>query len=513
MHRRNKEDKKGRSDSGKSSEPNFQELSRAHGAEHYASKRKSHGARRVLKVVLITVLAVAASGTIAVAAYIHSINSKLSSGVDSSLRDTLTETSYNEPFYMLLLGTDKDAEREEGEYGTSDSAYRSDTIILARIDPSNKKVTLISIPRDTMVDMGENGTQKINAAYSIGGAAYVTQVVSKLAGVSISHYAEVDMDGFASIVDKVGGVTVNLPVAVSDPNYTGLDLPAGEQTLDGTTAALLCRARHAYDNYGGGDFYRAANQRMVIGAIIKKVLASDPVTMASTVSTMASYVTTDMDVASIVSLATQFSGMDVDNDVYSGQLPTTSEYVNNTWYEVVNTSEWEQIMKRVDAGETPYTDSSQDTTDGVAGSVGKSYDSSSSDGSDSSSSSSTSETYSGTVVVLNAGAADGSATSASNSLASMGFTATPKTGGYVTQTSTVIYNGSDAQTKAQAAADKLGITSVQANDGSYSTGADIIVVLGSGWSSSGPGSASSGSGSSGSGSGSGSGYGSYSSGN
>ena len=156
---------------------------------------------------------------------------------------------------------------------------------------------------------------------------------------------------------------------------------------------------------------------MVIGAIIKKVLASDPVTMASTVSTMASYVTTDMDVASIVSLATQFSGMDVDNDVYSGQLPTTSEYVNNTWYEVVNTSEWEEIMKRVDAGETPYTDSSQDTTGGVAGSVGKSYDSSSSDGSDSSSdssstSSSTSETYSGTVVVLNAGAADGSATSA-----------------------------------------------------------------------------------------------------
>ena len=82
-----------------------------------------------------------------------------------------------------------------------------------------------------------------------------------------------------------------------------------------------------------------------------------------------------------------------------------------------------------------------------------------------------------------------------------------------TQTSTVIYNGTDAKDKAQAVADKLGISNVQANDGSYSTGADIIVVLGSGWSSSGSGSTSSGSGSSGSGSGSGSGYGSYSSGN
>ena len=82
---------------------------------------------------------------------------------------------------MLLLGTD-------GRPG--ESSYRSDTIMLARVDPVSKKVTLVSIPRDTMVTI--NGKrQKINAAHAIGGAEGVTKAISTLCGVDISHYAEV----------------------------------------------------------------------------------------------------------------------------------------------------------------------------------------------------------------------------------------------------------------------------------------------------------------------------------
>ena len=148
--------------------------SRADGVGYYVSKRKqAKRSHRVLKVVVISLVAVLAVAGAAFAWYVNNINSKLSEGIDSSLLNQLVApTKTDDPFYMLLLGVDQDEERTE-EWGADQSNYRTDSIILARIDPPNKKVTLISIPRDTMVDMGEHGTQKINAAYSFGGAAYM----------------------------------------------------------------------------------------------------------------------------------------------------------------------------------------------------------------------------------------------------------------------------------------------------------------------------------------------------
>jgi len=340
---------------------------------------------------------------------VSSINSRLSTGIDSSLRSTLSATSNGNPFYMLLLGIDKDEDRAEGtEYGSSDSAYRSDSIMLVRIDPTNKKVTLVSIHRDTLVDLGKNGEQKINAAYSIGGASYATQVIEEFAGVNISHYAEIDMDGMASVVDAVGGVDVDLPIAVKDPNYTGLDLEAGEQHLDGQTAALLCRARHAYDNYGDGDRYRAANQRIVIMAIVEKVLASDPTTIATTVSDLANMVNTDMDVNSIVSLATEMKDINVSTDIMTGMEPTTSTYKNDTWYEICDTDAWKTMMERVDQGLSPTEDGNDD--DMESNTAAELEDESSSDTSDSGSTSSESNESSS-----NAGTSSNSSGSTSSS--------------------------------------------------------------------------------------------------
>ncbi|MCC6102834.1 MAG: LCP family protein [Olegusella sp.] len=458
------------------------EYSHSNAARRYGSKRQGMKKHHVLRIVLITLASVAAACGVAVAAYIWHINNEISSGVDDDLRSTLTETSDQEPFYMLLLGIDKDEERADSSaYGQDSSAYRTDTIILARVDPTNKKVTLISIPRDLMIDMGSNGYQKINAAYSIGGASYTTQVVSELAGVSISHYAEIDMDGFGAVVDEIGGVTVDLPVAVSDPDYTGLELAAGEQTLDGTTAALLGRCRHGYDDYdSGGDFYREANQRMLIGAVIDKVMGSDAVTIASTISTLAGYVTTDMNVSDITSLATQFQGIDVDSDIYSGQCPTTSKYIDNTWYEICDTDAWKEIMERVDAGEAPYVDASQDATAGVASSVGISTNSSNASSSDETS---TDAVYTGNVSVLNASGVQGKASNAANELSSAGFTASAGNASSKTETTAVYYNG-DGKQKAEGVAKTLGlsVTPIE-NDGTYNTTVDVIVVLGSDYSS------------------------------
>ena len=141
------------------------------------------------------------------------------------------------------MGTDGSDDREASEEFAGDQ-FRSDSIMLTRIDPVNKKVTLVSLHRDTLVDMGEYGQNKLNAAHAIGGAAMSVKTVSELAGVPISHYAEINFDGFKDIVDALGGVEVDVPMTIDDADAGG-HLDEGLQTLNGDQALILCRSRHA----------------------------------------------------------------------------------------------------------------------------------------------------------------------------------------------------------------------------------------------------------------------------
>ena len=463
--------------------------SRAEGVEAYRQRRRKKGAGRVLRVLLVTVLVVLAGAGTAVGLWLADLNSRLADKnvVSDDLRQQLVAVEPQEPFYMLLLGVDKSEGRSE-EWGADTSNFRADTIILTRVDAPAQKVTLVSIPRDTLVDMDENGERKINDAYAIGGAAYMTKVVSEFADVDISHYAEVDFEQLTSIVDTIGGIEVTLPVAIHD-DYAVIDLPAGTQTIDGATALGLCRARHAYDDYGGGDFYRAANQRMVIGAIVKKVLQLDIATMAGTVSELANSVSTDFSATDILSLVAQFRSFDVDNNMFSGQTPTVSEYINNIWYEIPNQAAWEEMMARVEAGESPYSDASQDFTAGVAGSIGSGSNitegevDATSSGSEEDSEDVEPEVtpvYSGSVFVLNGAGISGLGASTADTLNYTGFYASSDNASSFGNTTTTIYYNGSAEGVAAGVAETLGLGSshIRANDGTYSTEYDVIVLLG-----------------------------------
>ena len=350
------------------------DISKYYDLGRYRDTNRKRNRKFILKVVAVSLISVIMLTGVAVALYVTDINTRLTRNVTDQLRQTLDHSEPGDPFYMLLLGIDKDQGRVEDteNYGADSHNYRSDSIMLCRIDPKNVKVTMVSIHRDTLIDMGEHGQQKINAAYSFGGAAYATQVVSEFAGVPISHYAEVDLDRFIAIVDTVGGVTVTLPVPVYDPEYTGLDLPAGEQTLNGLEAALLCRCRHGYDKYGDGDRYRAANQRMVFSEIIKKVMHSDPATIVASITQMADSVTTDLTLAQILDLAGQMQTIDVEKDIMTGMEPTEGVYIEGAgWYEQCIKSEWNTMMNRVNQGLPPYDETQFDETAGVAGAVGE----------------------------------------------------------------------------------------------------------------------------------------------
>lgn len=331
--------------------------------EYARARAKKKRRNKVLGVALAALAALVIGAGAAALAYVGVLNGKLTGDVGADLKGVLADAKApTEPFYILLMGVDKSQERAESAEYEGDN-FRSDSMILARVDPKDKKLTLISIVRDTYVDIEGYGKNKINAAHALGGPALTVKTVSKFAGVPISHYAEIDFDGFKAAVDALGGIEVDVPITIDD-EMAGGRVEAGPQTLNGDQALILCRSRHSYDDYGSGDYYRMANQRMVIGAIAKKILSSDVVTMANTINAMADYITTDMDVQTIVEVATEMRGMNADEDIYSAMNPTIPTYVNDVWYEYCDLDAWRMMMGRVDAGLPPYADDRRNLNDG-----------------------------------------------------------------------------------------------------------------------------------------------------
>ena len=324
-------------------------------------RRRGTGGGRIALRIAGGVLAAL---VIAVIGFVFSVSGQLNDGLDTTISSKLTPAVPGQPFYLLLVGTDKSADRVES--GSTGGTFRTDSIILARVDPIAAKLTLVSIERDTLVDLGDYGNQKINAAYVYGGGALLVETVSELAGVPIAHYAEIDFDSFIQVVDALGGIDVNVPIDIDD-DLANVHLAAGEQTINGAEALGLCRARHAYDAYGAGDYYRTANQRMVLGAILRKALSGNPVSLFATIDSVATSVTSDLTGIDILVLGIRFLGFDMNEDLYSGLEPTNSTYVNGTWYELLDTTAWQTMMSRVDQGLSPYADASADPTSGLAG--------------------------------------------------------------------------------------------------------------------------------------------------
>lgn len=294
--------------------------------------------------------------------FVFAVSIKMNLGVSLETRTKLSFTLPGQPYYMLLVGTDKSWDRVEA----GETTYRTDSIILARVDPLAAKLTLISIQRDTKVELEGYGTQKINAAYALGGAPMLIEAVSELADVPISMYSEIDFDSFVQVVDALGGIEVNVPIDINDED-AHVSLSAGEQTINGEEALGLCRARHAYDSYGSGDYYRTANQRMVLGAILKKGLSGNPFHLVSLIGAVSNSVNSTVTGFDILFLGLRFIGFDMDNNLMSGLEPTTPSYEGGVWYEIVDEDAWTTMLNRVDQGLAPYATEDEDPTAGVAG--------------------------------------------------------------------------------------------------------------------------------------------------
>lgn len=308
-------------------------------ARHRTQKVRHPWRVVVIVVVAVLVLLVAVPGLMAML-YARSLDSKMAMPEDekAQIEEALTPTEKTSaPFYALIIGSDN---RGGETYG------RSDSMMLARVDPENKRVDLISIPRDMQVSIN-GSTQKINAAYAFGGAPLMISTVSEFAGVPISHYMEVGFSGLETLVDRLGGITVNVPESFSGGNG-GVSLQAGEQTLNGEQALGFARERYQVQ---GGDFSRAQAQRIVLTAILKKILQQPVTQIPGLVEDLASSITTDMSVSDMLSLGMQFYGNEVTID--TAGCPSYAFSQDGVSYVGVEYTEWQDMMRRVDAGMGP----------------------------------------------------------------------------------------------------------------------------------------------------------------
>ncbi|MGH3568693.1 MAG: LCP family protein [Pseudonocardia sp.] len=174
----------------------------------------------------------------------------------------------------LIVGSDSRAgltAQEQRDLATGgDVGQRTDTIML--LHSGSGGATLVSLPRDSFVDIPGQGRGKLNAAYTFGGAELLVRSVEQATGLRIDHYAEIGFGGFVGAVDAVGGVELCAPEAIKD-RKAALDIEAGCQEMDGATALGYVRTRVT----AASDFDRVERQRAFLSALVSQ--ATSPTTL------------------------------------------------------------------------------------------------------------------------------------------------------------------------------------------------------------------------------------------
>jgi LCP family protein required for cell wall assembly len=318
--------------------------------------------RRRLAVSVLVLVAILVAGAVSAFAYVRGLEKKINRVTleDPELASMLQENVEppGDPFYILLMGSD----RRPGEKWA-----RSDTLIVARIDPKARKIQMISIPRDTRVMIPGRHLDKINAAPSWGGPKLAIQTVKEFTGLPISHYLSIDFQGFQSVVNAIGGVWFDVKERMYDADAPAWSrknavVEKGYQKLDGFHALVLVRSRH---QYADGDFSRMRNQQAFLKAFAKQALDFKNVFSApAIIQALSDNLDTDMTTSEMVSLVQQFKGLN-DGDIEAVTMPGSGAFIDGLSYVVANESKFDAMLARMRKG-LPLDPQASTTSTGTA---------------------------------------------------------------------------------------------------------------------------------------------------
>ncbi|MBU5592721.1 LCP family protein [Clostridium sp. MSJ-4] len=278
--------------------------------------------------------------------YVYNATNKLNESIKKQAKDIKpVEASGGDPINILLLGVDIG----DPNMKDNDTIKRTDTIMLLHYNPKGKDVKLVSIPRDTLIQI--NGKDlKINSAYAFGGAKKTIAVVEKMLNTNINYYAKVDYNAFRSFIDAIGGVDM---VIERDMKYDDegqdlhIDFKKGETVhLDGKKAEEFFRWRKNNDGTGlaEGDLGRIKNQHIFMEKVLEKVKSPMIVTkIGKILSAMAENVETNMPVGSMVKYGYKAIGLSSENVKFS-TLEGDPAYIKGISYFVYKEKRNEDLL-------------------------------------------------------------------------------------------------------------------------------------------------------------------------
>lgn len=222
-----------------------------------------------------------------------------------------------QPRTILLLGTDVVYSDSGRRLKADKDAFtgRSDTILVGRLDPIANTLRVISIPRDTVVDIPGNGSQKINAANALGGPTLAVSTVSQFLDTPIDHYVVLNVHGLVDLVNELGGITVEVPKKMQYMDWTAklkIDLEPGVHTLTGNQAMGFVRFRHD----ALGDIGRVQRQEIFLRAVLDKALKPESWSHIPRLMEIAQqYISTDLTVPQMMEMANFVRGVPKSNQL------------------------------------------------------------------------------------------------------------------------------------------------------------------------------------------------------
>lgn len=218
---------------------------------------------RVIAISCAALLAVIAGTTIAALVLTHSLVGGL-----TVLPDVVDATAQPESgsLNVLLLGVDGAAPHDS--WSNRSTGVRSDTAMLVHVPADRSSVQIVSLMRDTWVEVPGHGEAKLNAAFSWGGARLAVRTVEDLLAVQVDHVAVVDFDGLGEFADALGGVPVDSPKAFRSRNMPGFSYDAGANVVKGDRAVAFVRERYSFED---ADYQRVRNQASFVRGAVDRL--------------------------------------------------------------------------------------------------------------------------------------------------------------------------------------------------------------------------------------------------
>lgn len=298
-------------------------------------KKKKKTWLRVTGIVLLVLL-------VGIGIYGFSVYKSLTNAVEtmhqpldrqSDKREGEVSLAHKQPFSVLMLGVDE----RKGDKG------RSDTMIVLTVNPNNKSVKMLSIPRDTRTEIVGHGTvDKINHAYAFGNEEMAMNTAENFLDIPIDYYIKVNMEGFKDIVDAVGGITVNNDI---DFTQDGYHFPKGQVTLDGKKALAYTRMRHEDPR---GDFGRQIRQREIIQGILREGASPSSLTKYQSIfSALGNNVRTNLSFDQMMDIQKNYKS--AANNVEQMSIKGNGTMINKIYYYIVPDAEKQRIQNELKA--------------------------------------------------------------------------------------------------------------------------------------------------------------------